>query len=68
MPLLNVYHVYVVNPAKHAGVKEAQARLFNAFMVAPETQKLIGDFKKAEYGEPLFIADAGKKESDLAVN
>lgn len=67
-PLLNVYHVYVVNPAKHPGVKEAQARAFNAFMVAPETQKLIADFKKAEYGESLFVADAGKKESDLAVN
>ena len=67
-PLLNVYHVYVVNPAKHPGVKEAQARAFNAFMVAPETQKLIAEFKKAEYGESLFVADAGKKESDLAVN
>lgn len=67
-PLLNVYHVYVVNPAKHPGVKAAQARAFNAFMVAPQTQKLIGDFKKAEYGEPLFVADAGKKESELTVN
>ena len=67
-PLLNVYHVYVVNPAKHPGVKEAQARAFSAFMVAPETQKLIADFKKAEYGEALFVADAGKKETDLAVN
>ena len=67
-PLLNIYHVYVVNPAKHSGVKEAQARAFNAFMVAPATQAIINDFKKAEYGEQLFIADAGKKESDLAVN
>ena len=67
-PLLNIYHVYVVNPAKHSGVKEAQARAFNAFMVAPATQAIISDFKKAEYGEQLFIADAGKKESDLAVN
>ena len=67
-PLLNVYHVYVVNPAQHPGVKEAQARAFNTFMVAPETQKLIAEFKKAEYGESLFVADAGKKESDLTVN
>ena len=65
-PLLNIYHVYVVNPAKHSGVKEAQARAFIAFMVAPATQALIADFKKAEYGEPLFIADAGKSETDLA--
>ena len=67
-PLLNVYHVYVVNPAKHPGVKAAQARAFNAFMVAPRIQTLIADFKKAEYGESLFVADAGKKESELAVN
>lgn len=67
-PLLNIYHVYVVNPAKHTSVKAAQARAFAAFMVSPETQRIIGDFKKAEYGEPLFVADAGKKEADLAVN
>lgn len=67
-PLLNIYHVYVVNPEKHSGVKAAQARAFAAFMVAPETQKLLGEFKKAEYGEPLFVPDAGKRETDLAVN
>jgi tungstate transport system substrate-binding protein len=64
-PLLNVYHVYIVNPAKHDGVKEAQARAFVAFMVAPTTQTVIGDFKKAEYGQQLFIADAGKSEDSL---
>ncbi len=62
LSLLNIYHVYAVNPARHGGVKNAQAEAFVAFMVAPEIQKLIGDFKKAEFGEPLFIADAGKAE------
>ncbi len=64
-PLLNIYHVYVVNPAKHSGVKEAQARAFVAFMVSPETQQVIADFKKADYGQALFIADAGKSEDAL---
>ena len=64
-PLLNVYHVYEVNPAKHSGVKTAQAQAFVAFMVAPGTQKMIADFKVAEFGQPLFIADAGKNEADL---
>ena len=64
-PLLNIYHVYIVNPGKHAGVKEAQARAFVSFMVAPETQKLIADFKKADYGQALFVADAGKAEDSL---
>jgi tungstate transport system substrate-binding protein len=64
-PLLNIYHVYIVNPAKHSGVKDAQARAFVDFMVAPATQKTIGDFKKAEFGQQLFIADAGKAEDSL---
>ncbi|MEX0782725.1 MAG: substrate-binding domain-containing protein [Dehalococcoidia bacterium] len=64
-PLLNIYHAYVVNPEKHTGVKRAQAEAFVAFMVSPEVQQLIGDFKRAEYGEPLFIPDAGKTVESL---
>lgn len=64
-PLLNIYHVYVVNPEKHTGVKAAQARAFVAFMVAPATQQVIGEFGKAEFGDPLFVPDAGKKVEDL---
>ncbi len=63
--LLNIYSAYVVSPDKHPNVKVAQARAFVAFMVAPETQRVIGDFKKAEYGQQLFIADAGKKIDEL---
>ncbi|MBI2767501.1 MAG: substrate-binding domain-containing protein [Chloroflexi bacterium] len=58
--MLNIYSVYVANPQKHPTVKLAQAQAFDAFMVAPETQKVIADFKKAEYGEALFFPDAGK--------
>jgi tungstate transport system substrate-binding protein len=61
-PLLNIYHVYLVNPAKHSGVKEIQGRAFVAFMVAPETQALIASFGKDQFGQALFIADAGKAE------
>jgi tungstate transport system substrate-binding protein len=64
-PLLNIYHVYVVNPEKHPKVKAAQARAFVAFMVAPGTQKVIGEFGQAEFGEPLFVPDAGKNVEDL---
>ena len=64
-PLLNIYHVYVVNPVKFTKVKAAQGRAFAEFMVAPATQKLIGEFKKAELGQALFIADAGKKEEEV---
>jgi tungstate transport system substrate-binding protein len=56
--LRNVYHAYVVNPARHPGVKAAAARRFTAFLVAPATQRTIGDFKKQDYGQPLFFPDA----------
>ena len=56
--LHNVYHVYVVNPAKHKGVKAAGARAFAAFLLSPEIQRTIGGFKRPEYGEPLFFPDA----------
>lgn len=64
-PLLNIYHVYVVNPAQHPGVKAAQARAWVAFLVAPETQALIGNFGKEKYGQPLFVPDAGKTVEEL---
>ena len=63
--LLNIYHVYLVNPEKHTSVKKAQAQAFVDFMVAPATQKAIGEFKKAEYGPALFVPDAGKSEDSL---
>jgi tungstate transport system substrate-binding protein len=58
--LLNVYSVYVVNPEKHADVHREQAEAFAAFMVDPEVQDFIANFKKDEYGESLFFPDAGK--------
>ena len=61
-PLLNVYHVIVVNPAKHSNTNVAGARAFAAFMVRPDIQKVIGEFGKEKVGEPLFFPDAGKPE------
>jgi tungstate transport system substrate-binding protein len=63
--LLNVYHAYVVNPTRHPDVRLREARAFVAFMVAPATQRLIGDFGRARFGQPLFHPDAGKDEAGL---
>ncbi|HET6577184.1 MAG TPA: substrate-binding domain-containing protein [Gemmatimonadales bacterium] len=63
--LLNVYHAYVVNPSRHPGVRLPEARAFVAFMVAPATQRLIRDFGRARFGQPLFYPDAGKDEAAL---
>jgi tungstate transport system substrate-binding protein len=60
--LLNVYHVIVVNPAKHPNINLAAARAFAAFLVRPDVQAAIGNFGVDKAGEPLFVADAGKPD------
>lgn len=56
--LLNVYHVYVVNPERHDGVAAKEAEAFAAFLLEPETQALIGRFRAAEFGRSLFTPAA----------
>ena len=56
--LRNIYHTYVVNPARHPGVHVAEGRAFVHFLVSPEAQALIGRFERVRFGEPLFIPDA----------
>jgi tungstate transport system substrate-binding protein len=63
--LLNVYHVIEVSPAASPKVNTAGARAFADFIVAPETQALIGRFGVDELGEPLFVPDADKKADAL---
>jgi len=68
-PLLNIYHVMPVNPTKFPNVKinAAGGKAFADFMVAPDTQKVIADFGKDEYGQALFMPDAGKDEATLTI-
>lgn len=63
--LLNIYHVMAVNPEKFDKVNYEGAKAFVDFMVAPQTQKMIGEFGKDKYGQSLFVPDAGKNEADL---
>ncbi|BCJ87120.1 substrate-binding domain-containing protein [Effusibacillus dendaii] len=63
--LLNIYHVMQVNPDKFPKVNKEGAKAFDDFMVAPDTQKMIGDFGKDKFGQALFFPDAGKKMEDL---
>jgi len=53
--LLNPYHVIVV---KDGDTGRACAEEFSDWIVSPKTQDRIGSFGVAEYGEPLFVADA----------
>jgi tungstate transport system substrate-binding protein len=67
--LLNVYHVMPVNPDKFPNVKinATGGKAFADFMVAPETQKVIGDFGKDKYSQQLFVPDAGKSEAEVGL-
>jgi tungstate transport system substrate-binding protein len=40
-------------------------RAFADFMVAPGTQEFIRSFGTAQFGQPLFTPQAGKREEDL---
>jgi tungstate transport system substrate-binding protein len=59
--LLNIYHVMRVNPDKFSKVNEEGSKAFVKFMVAPDTQKAIGEFGKDKFGQSLFFHDAGKQ-------
>lgn len=61
-PLLNIYHVMEVSPAKYPRVNAAGGKAFADFMVSPEAQAVIKIFGADKYGEPLFFPDAGKPE------
>jgi tungstate transport system substrate-binding protein len=65
--LLNVYHAYLVNPARHRGVKAEAGRRFLDFLVEAQTQRTIGEFGRKDHGEPLFVPDAGKDPTTLGL-
>jgi tungstate transport system substrate-binding protein len=54
--LFNQYGVILVNPAKHATVKKDLGQQFIDWLVSPEGQKAIADYKIN--GEQLFYANA----------
>ena len=56
--LWNSYRVIVVNPLKHPKARAKEAQRFAEWIVAPETQKVIGAFGREKFGQPLFVPDA----------
>jgi tungstate transport system substrate-binding protein len=66
--LINVYHVMPVSPARFPGVKinVEGGQAFARFLVAAETQRTIGEFRRDKYGQPLFFPDAGKRDDEAA--
>ncbi len=54
--LFNQYGIMLVNPAKHAHVKKDLGDAFIAWVISPEGQKAVADFKIG--GEQLFFPNA----------
>ena len=54
--LFNQYGVMLVNPAKHPHVKAAEGQAFIDWLISPEGQKAIADYKID--GEQLFFPNA----------
>jgi tungstate transport system substrate-binding protein len=52
--LLNPYGVIPVNPEKHSGVNFDLATKFAEWITSVDTQKLIGDYGRDKFGQPLF--------------
>jgi tungstate transport system substrate-binding protein len=55
--LFNQYGVMAVNPEKHKNVKFKEAMVFVNWLISPEGQKAIADFKD-KHGNKLFIPNA----------
>jgi tungstate transport system substrate-binding protein len=66
--LLNVYHVITVNAEKWTAANYEGALAFANFMVAPETQAVIGEFGVDKFGAPLFFPDAGRDPAELGLD
>jgi tungstate transport system substrate-binding protein len=65
--LLNIYHVISVNPEKCEAANAVGATAWADFITSPEGQEMIGEFGVEEYGEPLFVPDAGRDPADLGL-
>jgi len=58
--LLNPYGVIPVNPAKHPAVNFALATTFAEWLTTAETQTLITDYGKEQFGQPLFYPNSNR--------
>lgn len=55
--LRNPYHVIRANPARFPHVNAEGATALWSYLLTPETQTQIGEFRKAELGRAIFVPD-----------
>ncbi len=66
-PLLNIYHVITVNPAKWQNANYDGAIAFVKFITQPSIQEVIGNFGVDTFGQSLFTPDAHKTDADFGL-
>jgi tungstate transport system substrate-binding protein len=64
-PLLNIYHVMEVNPARFPRINHAGGKAFADFVVSADAQRVVETFGVEKFGQPLFFPAAGKSEEQL---
>jgi tungstate transport system substrate-binding protein len=55
--LRNPYHVVRANPARFAHVNADGAAALAAYLLSPDTQRMIGEFRRVELGRAIFVPD-----------
>jgi tungstate transport system substrate-binding protein len=65
--LLNAYHVIVVNHDKWPATNLDGAIAFTNYIVSPAGQAIIMNYGKEEFGQQLFIPDAGRTDAELGL-
>jgi tungstate transport system substrate-binding protein len=60
--LLNVYHVIEITTKAGDRVQPEAGAAFADWITGPAAQQRIGEFGRAQFGQPLFVPDAGKPE------
>jgi tungstate transport system substrate-binding protein len=60
--LLNVYHVIEMTTKAGDRVQPEAAAAFADWITGPAAQQRVGEFGRAQFGQPLFVPDAGKPE------
>jgi tungstate transport system substrate-binding protein len=58
-PLMNIYHVILVNPERWPKVNFAGAKALADYLVSPQGQAIIASHGIEELGQQLFFPDAG---------
>ncbi len=59
--MLNVYSIIAVSPDSTSDARYQRARTLIDFMVSEETQRIIGEYGRGDFGRPLFIPCAGNE-------